>query len=173
MAATTISQICRLANSSFSCFVYAFFISYIWQPISFFPQREMTYFAIVRKTVSTWRQIFTFMFLSPNRAYQFHSKVVRTHFVRQTTWENRQVIAETQSYIFKWHSCWRRHLRFLIRELKQVHITNLHIWQWKTAVLHALHKHFPFLDISQTLSFFPRSEMTCFAAVWTTWAYDV
>ena len=32
--------------------------------------------------------------------------------------------------------------------------------------------HFSLLDISQTFSFFPRREMTCFAAVWTTWACD-
>ena len=34
--------------------------------------------------------------------------------------------------------------------------------------LHALHVHFSFLDISQTFSFFPRREMTCFAVVSTT-----
>ena len=51
-------------------------------------------------------------------------------------------------------------------------VTNLHIWQWKIIVLHALHVHISFLDISQTFSFFPRREMTCFAVVWTTWAYD-
>ena len=37
---------------------------------------------------------------------------------------------------------------------------------------HALHVHFPFFDILQTFSFFLRREMTCFAVVWTTWAYD-
>ena len=41
--------------------------------------------------------------------------------------------------------------------------TNLHIWQWKTAFLHALQVHFSFLDISQTFSFFQRREMICFA----------
>ena len=51
-------------------------------------------------------------------------------------------------------------------------VTNLNIWQWKTAVLHALHVHFSFLNISQTFSFFPRREMTCFADVWTTRADD-
>ena len=51
-------------------------------------------------------------------------------------------------------------------------VTNLHIWQWKTEVLHALHVQFSFLDISQTFSFFLRREMTCFAVEWTTWAYD-
>ena len=46
---------------------------------------------------------------------------------------------------------------------------NMNIWQWKTIVLHALHVYFSFLDISQTFSFFPRREMTCFSVVWTTW----
>ena len=65
------------------------------------------------------------------------------------------------------------------RELKQLHedngnknVTNLHIWRWKTIVLRALHVQFSFLDISQAFSFFPRHEITCFAGVWTTWAYD-
>ena len=51
--------------------------------------------------------------------------------------------------------------------------TNLHIWQWKTVFVHALHVHFSSFDILKTFSFFLRREMTCFAVVWTTWAYDV
>ena len=50
--------------------------------------------------------------------------------------------------------------------------TNLHIWQWKPEFLHALHVHFSSFDILKTFSFFLRREMTCFAVVWTTWAYD-
>ena len=50
--------------------------------------------------------------------------------------------------------------------------TNLHIWRWKTAFLHALHVHFSSFDILKTFSFFLRREMTCFAVVSTTWAYD-
>ena len=50
--------------------------------------------------------------------------------------------------------------------------TNLHIWQWKTALLHALHVHFSSFDILKTFSFFLWREMTCLAVVWTTWAYD-
>ena len=50
--------------------------------------------------------------------------------------------------------------------------TNLHIWQWKTVFLHALHVHFSCFDILMTFSFFLRREMTCFAVVWTTLAYD-
>ena len=50
--------------------------------------------------------------------------------------------------------------------------TNLHIWQWKTVFLHALHVHFLSFDILKTFSFFLRREMTCFIVVWTMWAYD-
>ena len=50
--------------------------------------------------------------------------------------------------------------------------TNLHIWEWKTVFLHALHVHFSSFDILKTFSFFLRREITCFAVVWTTWAYD-
>ena len=50
--------------------------------------------------------------------------------------------------------------------------TNLHIWQWKTVFLHALHVHFSSCDILKTFLFFLRREMTCFAVVRTTWAYD-
>ena len=50
--------------------------------------------------------------------------------------------------------------------------TNLHIWQWKTVFLHALHVHFSSFDILKTFSFFLWREMTFFAVVWTTWAYD-
>ena len=49
---------------------------------------------------------------------------------------------------------------------------NLHIWQWKTVFLHALHVHFSSFDILKTPSFCLWREMTCFAVVWTTWAYD-
>ena len=58
------------------------------------------------------------------------------------------------------------------RQRRQQKPTNLHIWQWKTVSLHALHLHFSSFDILKTFSFFLRREMTCFAVVWTTWAYD-
>ena len=38
--------------------------------------------------------------------------------------------------------------------------------------LHALHVHFSSFHILKTFSFFLRREMTCFAVVWTTSAYD-
>ena len=50
--------------------------------------------------------------------------------------------------------------------------TNLHIWKWKIVFLHALHVHISFFAFLKTFSFFLRREMTSFAVVWTTWAYD-
>ena len=46
--------------------------------------------------------------------------------------------------------------------------TDLHIQQWKTVFLHALHVHFSSFDSLKTFSFFLRREMTCFAVLWTT-----
>ena len=51
-------------------------------------------------------------------------------------------------------------------------VANLHIWQWKTVLLHALHVQFSSLDIWQTFSIFPRREMIYFAVVRRTWACD-
>ena len=42
----------------------------------------------------------------------------------------------------------------------------------KTVFLHALHVHFSSFDILKTFSFFLPREITCFAIVWTTSAYD-
>ena len=51
-------------------------------------------------------------------------------------------------------------------------VTNLHIWQWKAVVLHALHVQCSFLYVFQKFLFFPQSKMNCFAVVWTTLADD-
>lgn len=44
--------------------------------------------------------------------------------------------------------------------------TNLHMWQRKTQLLHALHPHF-----SQPFLLFPRPELICCAVMWTTGAH--
>ena len=74
-----------------------------------------------------------------------------------------------------WKETLSRHQIIILGRLSNhdnKNVTNLHIWQWQTIVLHALHVQFSFLKISQTFWFFPRREMTCFAVVWTTWACD-
>ena len=51
-------------------------------------------------------------------------------------------------------------------------VRNLHIWLWKTLVLHALHEQFSFLTFRRRSRQFLRRETTCFPVVRTTWAYD-
>ena len=48
-------------------------------------------------------------------------------------------------------------------------LSNLHIWQWKTVSLHALHVHISSFDILKTFSFFLRREHDQFCS----WADDV
>ena len=78
-----------------------------------------------------------------------------------------------------WYTASKKCTYLGVRELKQTTTTtatkpptNFHIWPWKTEFLHALHVHFSSFDILKTFSFFLWREMTCFAVVWTTWAYD-
>ena len=59
--------------------------------------------------VSTWRESFSFSFPSPGRSYQFNSRIVSKQFGSQTSGNNRGMIAETSSYIFRWLSLCHRH----------------------------------------------------------------
>ena len=99
---------------------------------------------------------------------------IYTYFKKRCRREQRMAVVE-----WKLHD--RKELWFLYLVCKNNEFfaldgnknpTNLHIWQWKTVFLHALHVHFSSFDILKTLSFFLWREMTCFAVVWTTWAYD-
>ena len=57
--------------------------------------------------VSIWWQMFNFVFLCPKRRFQFNSRIVKTHFSSVMTLNNWKMIAETRSYICRWHSCFR------------------------------------------------------------------
>ena len=57
---------------------------------------------------STWWQMFHFVFSCPKRLLQFNSRTVITHFLSIMTFNNWKMIAETRSYIFRWHSRFRR-----------------------------------------------------------------
>jgi len=111
--------------------------------------------------VSIWWQMFNFVVLClrrcPKRRFQFNSRIVRTHFSNITTLNNWKMIAETRSYIFWWRSRFRRRRGCLSSLLGNLNnhkddgnrnVTNLHIWQFKTIILHTLHVHFSFLHIS-------------------------
>ena len=59
----------------------------------------MTRFAVsCVNDLSSCRQIFNFFFLiSPNCSHQFNSGIVSRHFASQTTWNNGEMIAESNS----------------------------------------------------------------------------
>ena len=57
---------------------------------------------------SIWWQMFNFVFLCPERWFQFNSRIVRTHFSDIMTLNNWKMIAETRSDIFRWRSRFRR-----------------------------------------------------------------
>mgnify|MGYP000636362090 FL=1 len=46
-------------------------------------------------------KMFNFVFLSVKRWFQFNSRIVRTHFASVMTLNNKEMTAETQSYIFR------------------------------------------------------------------------
>ena len=52
---------------------------------------------------STRRNTIKFLFLSLSCSFQFNSRIVMERFVSRTTWNIREIIAETRSYIFRWH----------------------------------------------------------------------
>ena len=52
--------------------------------------------------LSIWWQMFNFV-LCPKRLFQFNSKIVKTHFSSKMDLNNWKMIAETRSYIFRWH----------------------------------------------------------------------
>jgi len=56
---------------------------------------------------SVWWQLLIFVFLCPKRWFQFNSRIVRTH-ISSTVTEYWKMIAEPQSYIFRWRSRFRR-----------------------------------------------------------------
>ena len=60
---------------------------------------------------------FSIFFPFTNHSYQLNMKIAGFHFASQKTWNNRVMIAETQSYIFRRSSCCARYhscLRFLM-----------------------------------------------------------
>ena len=70
------------------------------------------------------------------------------------------------------------HLTNVIRELKQPRRRRQQkphkfaYFTMKNSIFARFARAFFIFDILETFSFFLRREMTCFAVVWTTWAYD-
>ena len=84
-----------------------------------------------------------------NSLYNFNSRIV----IKLYSQANRHAVAEKRCQVFRWQDDGNKNP------------TNLHIWQWKIAFLHALHKHSSSFHILKTFSFFLRREMTCFAVL--------
>lgn len=60
--------------------------------------------------VSSWPLIFNVFTLifNWNRAYKFNSRIISVRFSSQATRNKHEMIAGTQSYIFRWRSFFRR-----------------------------------------------------------------
>jgi len=87
-------------------------VFYISLTFSFFLWREMTGFAVVW---TTWayddKCSILSCYLKALVPIFFNCRIVRTHFASVMTLNNCEIIAETWSYIFRWHSrCCQRHL---------------------------------------------------------------
>ena len=76
--------------------------------------------------VSIWWQMFNFVSLCSKRWFQFISEIVRTHFSSIMTSNNWKMIAETQSCIFRWRSCFRRR-RVCIYLIAYIH----YLWAYR------------------------------------------
>ena len=113
-------------NSSFACFARVIFIfTYISLLFSFFRRREVIYLTVVWMAWAD-RQIFNIFLLSPNRWYQFNSKIFRIHFASMMTWNNGEISAETRSYIFGWRSHCRRRRPCLSSQWKRLTVKELY-----------------------------------------------
>ena len=95
-------------NNRFACFARAVFIFGHSADVLVLSTTWNDLFCSCEDDVSTWWQMFNFVFLSLKRWFQFNSRKVRTHFATVMALNNWEMIAETRSYIFRWRSRCRR-----------------------------------------------------------------
>ena len=93
-----------MKNNSFACFARAFFIFGHLADILDLSTTWNHLFCNCVDDVSIWWPRFNFVFLTLKRCFQFNSSIVRTHFAREMTLNNWEMIEETRSYIFSWRS---------------------------------------------------------------------
>ena len=96
-----------MKNSTFARFARAFFFFWHFEDVLVLSTTWNDLFCSCLDDVSTWH-MFNFVLLSQKRWFQFHSKIVRTHFASVMTLNNCEIIEETRSYIFRWRSRLRR-----------------------------------------------------------------
>ena len=97
-----------MKNSIFARFARAYFIFWQFADVLFLSTTWNDLFCSCVDDMSIWWQMLIFVFLCPKRWFQFNSRVVRTQFSSITTLSNWKMIAEPRSYIFRWHSRFRR-----------------------------------------------------------------
>ena len=108
-----------MKNNSFARFARAVFIFWHFEDVLVLSTTWNDLFCSCVDDVSIWWQMFNFVFLCPKRCFQFNSRIVRTHFSSKMTLNNWKMIAETQSYFFRWRSRFRRRRGCLSSLLKK------------------------------------------------------
>ena len=97
-----------MKNSIFARFARAFFIFWHFEDALVLSTTWNDLFCSCVDDVSIWWEMFNFVLLCPESWFQFNSRIVTTHFSSKMTLNNRKMIAETRSYIFRWRSRFRR-----------------------------------------------------------------
>ena len=90
-----------MKNCSCARIARAGFISVHFGPALVLPTTWNHLFCSCVEDVSIRRQIFTFLFSPLSGSYQFNSRIISKHFAIQRTWNNRGMITETRSFIFR------------------------------------------------------------------------
>ena len=97
-----------MKNSIFARFARAFFIFWHSVDVLVLSTTWNDLFCSCVDDVSIWWQMFNFVFLRPKRWFQINCRTVRRHFSSIITLNNWTMIAEKESYIFRWRSRFRR-----------------------------------------------------------------
>ena len=97
-----------MKSSIFARFARAFFLFWHFVDVLVLSTTWNDLFCSCVDDVSIWWQRSILSVLSQKRWFQFNSRIVRTHFASVMTLNNCEIIAEMQSYIFRWRSRCRR-----------------------------------------------------------------
>ena len=122
-----INSIVIMPSGSFPCLHGHFSFLYICAPVLTLSTTWNDLFAVVR---TAWAHDNKSPIFSPcnlqNNWYGFNDRIVRTPFSRIVTWNNREIIAEKRSYIFRWRSLMWENLKIMMVDYK--HRYNANTW---------------------------------------------
>ena len=168
-----------MKNSIFARFAGAFFIFWHFKDVLVLSTTLNDLFWSCVDDVSIWRQIFNFVFLCPptKRWFQFNFRIVRTHFSSIMTLNNRKMIVETRSYIFRWRSRFRRRRVCLSSLFRQMHCLRDYLLRnssWKivltlpkVSLCHSYQFTVAMLRVIQQHRTTNKSETQTYAIIWT------